>query len=79
MHDLTQETNTAVLLITHNMGVVRKFAEKVYVIFRGVIVEEGSVLSMGCYIGQSTKIINRRGANTKTGIDLREIENEIIQ
>tara|TARA_B100000700_G_scaffold117084_1_gene131739 strand:- start:740 stop:1600 length:861 start_codon:yes stop_codon:yes gene_type:complete len=42
MHDLTQETNTAVLLITHNMGVVRKFAEKVYVIFRGVIVEEGT-------------------------------------
>ena len=43
MHDLTQETNTAVLLITHNMGVVRKFAEKVYVIFRGVIVEEGTI------------------------------------
>ena len=42
MHDLTQETNTAVLLITHNMGVVRKFAEKVYVIFRGLIVEEGT-------------------------------------
>ena len=42
MNDLTQETNTAVLLITHNMGVVRKFAEKVYVIFRGVIVEEGT-------------------------------------
>ena len=42
MHDLTQETNTAVLLITHNMGVVRKFAERVYVIFRGVIVEEGT-------------------------------------
>ena len=42
MHNLTQETNTAVLLITHNMGVVRKFAEKVYVIFRGVIVEEGT-------------------------------------
>ena len=42
MDDLTQETNTAVLLITHNMGVVRKFAEKVYVIFRGVIVEEGT-------------------------------------
>tara|TARA_Y100000590_G_scaffold454063_1_gene600215 strand:+ start:2054 stop:2920 length:867 start_codon:yes stop_codon:yes gene_type:complete len=42
MNDLTQETNTAVLLITHNMGVVRKFAEKVFVIYRGVIVEEGS-------------------------------------
>ena len=42
MHDLTKKTNTAVLLITHNMGVVRKFAEKVYVIYRGVIVEEGT-------------------------------------
>ena len=42
MDDLTRETNTAVLLITHNMGVVRKFAEKVYVIYRGVIVEEGT-------------------------------------
>lgn len=41
MDDLTSQTNTAVLLITHNMGVVRKFAEKVYVIYRGVIVEEG--------------------------------------
>ena len=42
MDDLTRQTNTAVLLITHNMGVVRKFAEKVYVIYRGVIVEEGT-------------------------------------
>ena len=42
MNELTSKTNTAVLLITHNMGVVRKFAEKVYVIYRGVIVEEGS-------------------------------------
>ena len=42
MDDLTRITNTAVLLITHNMGVVRRFAEKVYVIYRGVIVEEGS-------------------------------------
>ena len=42
MDELTRKTNTAVLLITHNMGVVRKFAEKVYVIYRGVIVEEGT-------------------------------------
>jgi len=28
-------------------------------IVEGVIVGEGSVLSMGCYVGQSTKIINR--------------------
>ncbi len=42
MDDLTKVTNTAVLLITHNMGVVRRFAEKVYVIYRGIIVEEGT-------------------------------------
>ena len=42
MDELTKITNTAVLLITHNMGVVRRFAEKVYVIYRGVIVEEGT-------------------------------------
>ena len=42
MDELTSKTKTAVLLITHNMGVVRKFAEKVYVIYQGVIVEEGS-------------------------------------
>jgi ABC-type dipeptide/oligopeptide/nickel transport system ATPase component len=42
MDELTKVTNTAVLLITHNMGVVRRFAEKVYVIYRGVIVEEGT-------------------------------------
>jgi len=28
-------------------------------VVEGVIVEKGSVLSMGCYIGQSTKIINK--------------------
>ena len=28
-------------------------------VVEGVIVEEGSVLSMGCYIGQSTKIVNK--------------------
>ena len=29
-------------------------------VVEGVIVEEGSVLSMGMYIGQSTKIVNRK-------------------
>ena len=28
-------------------------------VVEGVIVGKGSVLSMGCYIGQSTKIVNR--------------------
>ena len=33
----------------------------------GVIVETGAVLSMGCYIGQSTKIINRQTGQVHMG------------
>ena len=36
-------------------------------ICEGVIVEEGSVIAMGCYIGQSTKIINRKTGETIYG------------
>ena len=36
-------------------------------VVEGVIVEEGSVLSMGCYIGQSTKIINRSNGEITKG------------
>jgi 2,3,4,5-tetrahydropyridine-2-carboxylate N-succinyltransferase len=36
-------------------------------ICEGVIVEEGSVIAMGCYIGKSTKIINRETGETTHG------------
>jgi ABC-type dipeptide/oligopeptide/nickel transport system ATPase component len=41
MHDLVDRHGTAVLFISHNLGVVREFADRVYVIYRGRIVEEG--------------------------------------
>ena len=43
MNELANEIQSAVLLVTHNLGVVREFAERVYVIYRGTIVEEGLV------------------------------------
>ena len=43
MRDLTNEAGTAVLLITHNLGVVREFAHRVYVMYAGTIVEEAAV------------------------------------
>ena len=43
MDKLTNQVNAAVLLVTHNLGVVREFAERVYVIYKGTIVEEGPV------------------------------------
>ncbi len=41
--NLQRERGMAVLLITHNMGVVAEIAEKIYVMYAGVIVETGTV------------------------------------
>jgi ABC-type dipeptide/oligopeptide/nickel transport system ATPase component len=42
MTELTQRSGTAVLFISHNLGVVREFADRTYVIYRGRIVEHGT-------------------------------------
>jgi ABC-type dipeptide/oligopeptide/nickel transport system ATPase component len=41
MRKLTDEHQAAVFFISHNLGVVREFADRVYVIYRGRIVEDG--------------------------------------
>ena len=41
MRDLVTQHGTSVLFISHNLGVVREFADRVYVIYRGNIVEDG--------------------------------------
>ncbi len=41
MRELVNDYQTAVLLISHNLGVVREFADRVYVIYQGRIVEDG--------------------------------------
>jgi peptide/nickel transport system ATP-binding protein len=46
MRDLTEQSGAAVLLITHNLGVVREFAHRVYVMYAGSIVEEADVASL---------------------------------
>jgi len=43
MKDLTQGHGTALLLITHNMGVIAKMCDRVAVMYAGEIVEEASV------------------------------------
>lgn len=40
---LTEQLNMAVLMITHDMGVVARFCDRVYVMYRGRVVEEGPV------------------------------------
>lgn len=46
MHELVSDYSTAVLFISHNLGVVREFADRVYVIYQGRIVEDGPTLSL---------------------------------
>lgn len=42
MRNLVHQLGTSVLFISHNLGVVREFADRIYVIYRGNIVEHGS-------------------------------------
>lgn len=42
MSQLVEKHHTSVLFISHNLGVVREFADRVYVIYKGNIVEQGS-------------------------------------
>jgi ABC-type glutathione transport system ATPase component len=42
LHDLREKLGTAIILITHNMGVVADLADRVAVMFRGELVEQGT-------------------------------------
>jgi ABC-type dipeptide/oligopeptide/nickel transport system ATPase component len=46
MNDLIGRRGTSVLFISHNLGVVREFADRVYVIYRGRIVEHATAAQM---------------------------------
>lgn len=43
LKDMAKRTGTAVLLITHNMGIVSQYADRVAVMYAGRIVETGAV------------------------------------
>lgn len=46
MRDLVADHGTSVLFISHNLGVVREFADRIYVIYKGRIVEHGPTQSL---------------------------------
>ncbi|MFL6558846.1 MAG: ABC transporter ATP-binding protein, partial [Bacillus sp. (in: firmicutes)] len=43
MRDLNKKTNTTIILITHDLGVVAEICERVIVMYSGQIVEQGDV------------------------------------
>ena len=46
MRDLVERRGTSVLFISHNLGVVREFADRVYVIYKGRLVEHGETVEL---------------------------------
>ncbi|EYE88218.1 peptide ABC transporter ATP-binding protein [Fervidicella metallireducens AeB] len=46
MNDLKKKVNAAVMLITHNLGVVAESCDRVVVMYAGKVVEEGDVYSI---------------------------------
>ncbi|WP_227287957.1 MULTISPECIES: ABC transporter ATP-binding protein [Paracoccaceae] len=46
MNRLKRETGTSILLITHDLGVIAKMAQRVLVMYAGVVVEEAPVRSL---------------------------------
>lgn len=42
LRDISKKTNTAVVIVTHNMGIVARFAERIYVMYCGNVVESAS-------------------------------------
>jgi oligopeptide/dipeptide ABC transporter ATP-binding protein len=46
MKDLKQNSNTSILLITHDLGIVAEMCDRVYVMYAGRIVESGTVFDI---------------------------------
>ena len=42
MQDMVKQYNTALVIVTHNLGVVARYAERIYVMYAGRIVESGT-------------------------------------
>lgn len=39
IRDIAKKTNTAVIIVTHNLGIVARFAERIYVMYAGSVME----------------------------------------
>jgi len=46
IRSITERLNTALILITHNLGIVARYARRVYVMYAGHIVEHGTALDI---------------------------------
>ncbi len=42
LRDIVKKTNTALIIITHNLSIIARYAERIYVMYAGNIVEKGT-------------------------------------
>ncbi|MCX6003961.1 MAG: ABC transporter ATP-binding protein [Chloroflexi bacterium] len=49
IRNITKELNTALILITHNLGIVARYARRVFVMYAGNIIEHGNALDVYRY------------------------------
>src|SRR5208283_4460864 len=49
IRNITKELNTSLILITHNLGIVARYAKRVFVMYAGNIVEYGSAMDVYHY------------------------------
>jgi len=46
LRDIVKETNMALIIVTHNLGIVARYADRIYVMYAGSIVESGRALDI---------------------------------
>lgn len=51
LHNLVEERNTSVILITHSLGIVRQLTDRVYVMYAGAIVESAPTRTLFVHPG----------------------------
>ena len=74
MGELTRENGTAVMLITHNLGLVARYADRAIVMNKGEIVEEGAAKALlndprEAYTRELVDALPRRGASRPARAD----------
>ncbi len=46
LRDIVHRTNTSLIIITHNLGIVARYADRIYVMYGGTVVESGSIFDI---------------------------------
>lgn len=76
MSDLVRQQGTSVLFISHNLGVVREFADRVYVIYKGRMVETGPTAALFANPGHPYTRALLAAVPRLTGGGIPEIEDD---